>query len=84
MARDVPVIPLFQGSSPLRPIERSGLRHELPRRLLESGGLVARALAAALAAALLAVPGAGGAPGAETPRRGGTLVLTGTPGSRRA
>ena len=37
---------------------------------------MARALAAALAAALLvAVPGAGGAPGAETPRRGGTLEL---------
>jgi peptide/nickel transport system substrate-binding protein len=38
---------------------------------------VARALAAALAAALLAVPGAGGMPDAETPRRGGTVVLTG-------
>ena len=37
---------------------------------------MARALAAALAAALLvAVPGAGGAPGAETPRPGGTLEL---------
>ena len=33
-------------------------------------------LAAALAAALLvAVPAAGGAPGAETPRRGGTVVF---------
>ena len=40
---------------------------------------MARALTAALAAALLvAVPGAAGAPGAETPRRGGTLVLAGT------
>ena len=39
---------------------------------------MARALGAALAAALLAVvPGAGAAPGAETPRRGGTLVLAG-------
>ena len=39
---------------------------------------MARALTAALAAVLLvAVPGAGGAPGAETPRRGGTVVLTG-------
>jgi peptide/nickel transport system substrate-binding protein len=38
---------------------------------------VARALAAALAVALLAVPGAGGASGAESPRRGGTVVLTG-------
>ena len=37
---------------------------------------MARALTAALAAALLvAVPGAGGAPGAETPRRGGTVVF---------
>ena len=36
---------------------------------------MARALAAALAAALLVVvPSAGGAPGAETPRSGGTLV----------
>ena len=35
---------------------------------------MARALAAALAAALLAVvPGAGAAPGAEAPRRGGTI-----------
>jgi peptide/nickel transport system substrate-binding protein len=39
---------------------------------------VARALAAAFAAALVAVvPGAGAAPDAETPRRGGTVVLTG-------
>jgi peptide/nickel transport system substrate-binding protein len=37
---------------------------------------VARALTAALAAALLVgVPGAGGASGAETPRRGGTVVF---------
>ncbi|HET6617899.1 MAG TPA: ABC transporter substrate-binding protein, partial [Gemmatimonadota bacterium] len=36
---------------------------------------MARTLTAALAAALLAVvPGAGAAPGAETPRRGGTVV----------
>jgi peptide/nickel transport system substrate-binding protein len=41
---------------------------------------VARALRAALAAALLvAVPGAGAATDAETPRRGGTVVLAGTP-----
>ena len=41
---------------------------------------MARALTAALAAALLvAVPGASGAPGAEAPRRGGTLALTGIP-----
>jgi peptide/nickel transport system substrate-binding protein len=38
---------------------------------------VARALAATLAAALLVVPWAGGAPDAEAPRRGGTVVLTG-------
>jgi ABC-type transport system substrate-binding protein len=36
---------------------------------------VAHALAAALAAALLAVSGVGGAPGAEAPRRGGTLSI---------
>jgi peptide/nickel transport system substrate-binding protein len=43
---------------------------------VERGGLVARplALAAALAAALLAVSGAGGAP-AQTPKRGGTVVV---------
>jgi peptide/nickel transport system substrate-binding protein len=34
---------------------------------------VARALAAALAAALLAVPGAAGMPDAQSPRRGGTI-----------
>ena len=40
---------------------------------------MARALAAALAAAFLAVPGAGAVPDAEAPRRGGTVALTGTP-----
>ena len=46
MARDVPVIPLFQGL--LAVYVRSNVRnfvHELPWRLLESGELVARALA---------------------------------------
>ena len=43
---------------------------------MERGGLVARALAAAIAVSLLAVSGAGGA-GAQTPKRGGVLDVVG-------
>ncbi len=77
LARDVPVIPLYQirpNRSPYDP--RCGT--SAPTRVqpaLECGELVARALArAAIAVSLLAVSGAGGA-GAQTPKRGGIVVI---------
>ena len=75
LAKDVPVIPLYQPPAivafPGDDQEHRGVCH----RPHERGELVARgvALAAAIAVSLLAVSGAGGAP-AQTPKRGGTLV----------
>ena len=79
IAKDVPVIPLYQ--TPLVYVVPDevvrGIRPGTFRPVhLERGGLVARplAFAAALAVSLLAVSGAGGA-GAQTPKRGGTVVF---------
>ena len=72
------------------PVFTAALRHLCPTELLtvflplgpflERGELVARrlALTAAIAVSLLAVSGASGA-GAQTPKRGGTVVVASTP-----
>ena len=79
VALDVPLIPLYH--RPFIGAARSTVRGFVLRATVDpflgaENWWLARALTAALAAALLvAVPGAAGAPGAETPRRGGTLVL---------
>ena len=77
IAKDVPVVPLFQHPIYARPrARRSRFRLQQHHRRLGGGELVARgvALAAALAVSLLAVSGAGGA-GAQTPKRGGTITI---------
>ena len=77
MAKDVPVIPLFQiplrarASRPVRNVVFSACRI---RSWNAENWWLAEPLAAAIAVSLLAVSGAGGA-GAQTPKRGGTLVI---------
>ena len=86
LAKDVPVIPLFQNPN----VDR--LSDDDPERRLsvtarplwnvEDWWLAALALAAAIAVSLLAVSGAGGA-GVQTPKRGGTVVFGHVAPSRR-
>ena len=78
MARDVPAIPLFEQPQ-WAVVENDGTRTSHRTRLdplvnAENWWLAELALAGAVAVALLAVSGAGGAD-AQTPKRGGTLVM---------
>ena len=77
IARDVPVIPLYQ--VPLVYAYWADLPESTrrPSTHLERGELVARSvvLATAVAARLLAVSGARGFAAEQTPQRGGTLVI---------
>ncbi len=84
LAKDVPVIPLYQPPGLIA--FRATIRNVVARvwrRAHERGELVARplALVAAVAVSLLAVSGAGGA-GAQTPKRGGTVVIAQAPATR--